>query len=148
MDITNLLKYNNLTISILESINKTSISGWSLGKLSYKNEKILKKETIKVREYYILNGIKFHIESTLLIKDNEENIVEIKIYDLYQKFINEESIEILNYNLNKIQIIEFEYIEKSAFKDTTTFLKLELSQHQLFVPYSESAILIRGMLSI
>ena len=38
MDITNILKYNNLNISILESISKTSISGWSLGKLSYKND--------------------------------------------------------------------------------------------------------------
>jgi hypothetical protein len=148
MDITNILKYNNLNISILESIGKNSISGWSLGKLSYKNEKILKKETIKLREYYILNGIKFHTDSTLLIKDDENIIIEIKISELYKKFLNNESIEILDYNLNKIQIIEFEYIKKSAFKDTTTFLKLELSQHQLFVPYSELAILIRGMLSI
>jgi hypothetical protein len=148
MDITNILKYNNLTISILEALSKTSISGWSIDKINYKTEKIIKKEIVKTREYYILNGIKFHIESTLLIKYNEENIFEIKIYELYQKFINEESIEILDYNLNKIQIIEFEYIEKSSFKDTTSFVKLELSQHQLFVPYSESAILIRGMLSI
>jgi hypothetical protein len=148
MDITNILKYNNLNISILESINKTSISGWSLGKLSYKNEKILKKETIKVREYYILNGIKFHKDSTLLIKDESDIIIELRILELYKRFLNEEIIEILNYNLNKIKVIQFEYIEKSAFKDTTTFLKLELSQHQLFVPYSESAILIRGMLSI
>ena len=148
MDITNILKYNNLNISILESINKTSISGWSLGKLLYKNEKILKKETIKVREYYILNGIKFHKDSTLLIKDESDIIIELRILELYNRFLNEEMIEILNYNLNKIKVIRFEYIEKSAFKDTTTFLKLELSQHQLFVPYSESAILIRGMLSI
>lgn len=148
MDITNILKYNNLNISILESINKTSISGWSLGKLSYKNEKILKKETIKVREYYILNGIKFHKDSTLLIKDESDIIIELRILELYKRFLNEEIIEILNYNLNKIKVIQFEYIEKSAFKDRTTFLKLELSQHQLFVPYSESAILIRGMLSI
>lgn len=148
MDITNLLKYNNLTISILEAISKTSISGWSLGKLSYKNEKILKKETIKVREYYILNGIKFHKDSTLLIKDETNNIIEVRISELYEQFLNSEFVKILDYNLNKIQIIEFEYIEKAAFKDTTTFLKLELSQHQLFVPYSESAILIRGMLSI
>jgi hypothetical protein len=148
MDITNILKYNNLNISILESINKTSISGWSLGKLSYKNEKILKKETIKVREYYILNGIKFHKDSTLLIKDESDIIIELRILELYNRFLNEEIIEILNYNLDKIKVIQFEYIEKSAFKDTTTFLKLELSQHQLFVPYSESAILIRGMLSI
>jgi hypothetical protein len=148
MDITNVLKYNNLNISILESINKTSISGWSLGKLGYKNEKILKKETIKVREYYILNGIKFHIDSTLLVKNETNTIIEIRISELYKQFLNEEIIEILNYNLNKIKVIEFEYIEKSAFKDTTTFLKLELSQHQLFVPYSESAILIRGMLTI
>jgi hypothetical protein len=148
MDITNILKYNNLNISILESINKTSISGWSLGKLSYKNEKILKKETIKVREYYILNGIKFHKDSTLLIKDESDIIIELRILELYNRFLNEEIIEILNYNLDKIKVIQFEYIEKSAFKDTTTFLKLELSQHQLFIPYSESAILIRGMLSI
>jgi hypothetical protein len=148
MDITNILKYNNLTISILESLSKTSISGWSIDKINYKTEKIIKKEIVKAREYYILNGIKFHIDSTILTKDSEEDIVEIKIYELYQKFINKESIEILDYNLNKIQIIEFEYIEKSSFKDTTSFVKLELSQHQLFVPYSESAILIRGMLSI
>ena len=127
MDITNILKYNNLTISILEALSKTSISGWSIDKINYKTEKIIKKEVIKTREYYILNGIKIH--------------------NLYEKFLNEKSVEILNYNLNKIQIIEFEYIEKSAFKDTTSFVKLKLSQHQLFVPYSESAILIRGMLS-
>ena len=147
MNITNILKYNNLTISILEALSKTSISGWSIDKINYKTEKIIKKEVIKTREYYILNGIKFHIDSTLLIKDSEENIIEIKIHNLYEKFLNEKSVEILNYNLNKIQIIEFEYIEKSAFKDTTSFVKLKLSQHQLFVPYSESAILIRGMLS-
>jgi hypothetical protein len=147
MDITNLLKYNNLTISILEALSKTSISGWSIDKINYKTEKIIKKELIKTREYYILNGIKFHIDSTLLIKDSEENIIEIKIYNLYEKFLNKEFVEILDYNLNKIQIIEFEYIEKSAFKDTTSFVKFKLSQHQLFVPYSESAILIRGMLS-
>lgn len=148
MDITNILKYNNLSIPILENLNKNSISGWSFGKMSYKNEKILKKETIKVREYYILNGIKFHKDSTLLIKDESDIIIELRILELYKQFLNEETIEILDYNLNKIKVIQFEYIEKSAFKDTTIFVKLELSQHQLFVPYSESAILIRGMLSI
>ena len=71
MDITNILKYNNLTISILEALSKTSISGWSIDKINYKTEKIIKKEVVKTREYYILNDIKFHIESTLLIKDNE-----------------------------------------------------------------------------
>ena len=87
-------------------------------------------------------------EALQLIKDETNNIIEVRISELYEQFLNSESIKILDYNLNKIQIIEFEYIKKSAFKDTTTFLKLELSQHQLFVPYSESAILIRGMLSI
>lgn len=148
MDITNILKYNNLKISILESLSKTSISGWSISKNNYKTEKILKKEVVKTREYYILNNNKFHINSILLIKDNEENIIEIKIYELYEKFLNGESIDILDYNLNKLKINNFEYIEKSSFKDTIGFIQLELSQHQLFVPYSESAILIKGMLTI
>ena len=148
MDITNVIKYNNFTINILEAVNKTSISGWSIYKKNYKTEKIIKQKAIKTREYYILNDIKFHKDSILLIKNLEENIVEILISELYERFLNQEHIEILDYNLNKIQIIKFEYIEKSAFKDTTTFVKLELSQHQLFIPYSESAILIRGMLSI
>lgn len=148
MDITNILKYNNIITPILESINKNSISGWSIGKKKYKTERILKKEVIKTREYYIINNIKFHIDSILLTKTDEENIIEIRIYDLYQKFLNKENIEILDYNFNKIKIIDFEYIEKSAFRDTTTFVKLELSQHELFVPYSQSAILIKGMLTM
>jgi hypothetical protein len=148
MDITNILKYNNLTIPILESISKNSISGWSTGKLNYKTEKILGKEIIKLREYFILNDIKFHKDSNLLVRDEENIINEIKIYELYKQFLNNESIQILDYNLNKIQITNFTYIEKSAFKDRTTFVNLELSHHQLFVPYSESAILIRGMLNM
>jgi hypothetical protein len=148
MDITNILKYNNLTIPILESINKTSISGWSTGKVGYKTERILSKQTIKLREYFILNDIKFHKDSTLLIKDGTNNIIEIRISELYEQFLNNEFVQILDYNLNKIEITNFTYIEKSAFKDRTTFVNLELSHHQLFVPYSESAILIRGMLNM
>lgn len=147
MDITNILKYNNLTISILETLSKSSISGWSISKNNYKTEKIIKKGVIKTREYYILNNIKFHINSTLLMMDDEKNILEIKAYELYEKFLNKEFIEILDYNLNEIKVTNFEYIEKSAFKDTAAFVDLELSQHQLFVPYSESAILIRGMIN-
>ena len=148
MDITNVLKYNDLSIPIEECINKNFISGWSLGKLNYKTEKILKKETTKFREYYILNGIKFHKDSILLIKDDSNTIIEFRISELYAKFINNEIVEILNYNLNKIQINEMVYIEKSAFKDRATFLTFQLSHFQLFVPYSELAILIRGMLTI
>lgn len=148
MDITNILKYNNLTIPIEECVTKNSISGWSLGKLNYKNEKILKRETTKFREYYILNGIKFHKDSILLIKDDFDTIIEFRISELHTKFINNEIVEILDYNLNKIQINEIVYIEKSAFKDRVTFLTLQLSHFQLFVPYSESAILIRGMLTM
>ena len=147
MDITNILKYNNLKISILENLSKSSISGWSISKNNYKTEKIIKKGVIKTREYYILNNIKFHINSTLLMMDDEKNILEIKAYELYEKFLNKEFIEILDYNLNEIKVTNFEYIEKSAFKDTAAFVNLELSQHQLFVPYSESAILIRGMIN-
>ena len=148
MDITNILKYNNLTIPIEEYINKNSITGWSLGNLNYKTERILKKETTKFREYYILNGIKFHKDSILLIKDISNTIIESRISELYAKFINNENVEILDYNLNKIQINKLVYIEKSAFKDRATFLTLQLSHFQLFVPYSESAILIRGMLTM
>ena len=148
MDVTNVLKYNNLSIPIKESINKNFISGWSLGKLNYRTEKILKKETTKFREYYILNGIKFHKDSILLIKDDFNTIIEFRISELYAKFINNEIVEILDYNLNKIQINEMLYIEKCAFKDRATFLTFQLSHFQLFVPYSESAILIRGMLNM
>jgi hypothetical protein len=68
MDITNILSYNNLRISILDMASNNSISGWSLNKKKYTTEKIISCTPTKVDTYYIVNGIRFHINAEVLIR--------------------------------------------------------------------------------
>ncbi len=87
MDITNTLNYNDLSIPILDISSNSSISGWSTFKKKYTTEKIISSNLIKVDTYYIVNGIKFHTNSEVLIKVDGE-IQSIFLKDLYDEFIN------------------------------------------------------------
>ena len=143
MDLTQYLKYNNLKINLMDL--KKSISGWSYGITQYSTEKIISVTPFKTNTYYILNDIKFSITSQVLIKiDND--IQPILVSDLYDKFLNNEKIEILNYKLENILINKIEFIEKASFKNYCTFLNLKLTSDVLYVPYSEYSILIKGVL--
>ena len=133
MDITQYLKYNNLKINLLELQN--SVSGWSISKQRYKTEKIIKITPIKTNTYYIINGIKFHNLSELLIRD-EDSIKSIFMNELYDRFLQNEEINI------------FEFIERASVRNYCTFLNLSLSENMLYVPYSEYSILIKGVLFV
>lgn len=145
MDINQYLKYNNLKVQLIELGN--SVSGWSMSKQTYKTEKIISIKPFKVNTYYILNGVKFYINSEVLINDTQE-IKSIFIKDLYDKFLNNEEIFILNYKLENIKIDTFEFIERASVRNYCTFLNLNLSENMLYVPYSEYSILIKGALFI
>jgi hypothetical protein len=145
MDITQYLKYNNIKVELLE-LSKI-VSGWSLSKNTYKTEKIISITPIKVNTYYTINGIKFHINSELLTKINN-NIESIFVEDLYNKFINNQETIILNYKFENIIIDKFEFVQKASVRNYCTFLDLNLSENMLYVPYSEYSILIKGALFI
>lgn len=145
MDINQYLNYGNLKINLLE-LPKT-ISGWSMSKNKYKTEKVINITPTKVNTYYILNGIKFHIYTEVLIKIND-TIDSIFVSDLYDKFLNNETIEVLNYKLENVRIDSFEFIERASVKNYCTFLNLKLSENTLYIPYSEYSILIKGLLFI
>jgi len=145
MDINQYLKYNNLKINLLELQN--SVSGWSISKQRYKTEKIIKITPIKTNTYYIINGIKFHNLSELLIRD-EDSIKSIFMNELYDRFLQNEEINILNYKLENVKINTFEFIERASVRNYCTFLNLSLSENMLYVPYSEYSILIKGVLFV
>ena len=144
MDITQYLKYNNLEIHLIDL--KKSISGWSLSTQKYVTKKIESIKPTKVNTYYILNGVKFYLNSEVLIRLNN-NIESVFVSELYDKFQNGEDIFVLNYKLENVKIDTFEFIEKASVRNYCTFLNLSI-EHNLYVPYSEYSILIKGALFI
>jgi hypothetical protein len=147
MDITNILNYNNLTISILDIPSNNSISGWSILKKKYSTEKIISVTPTKVNTYYILNGIKFHVSSEVLIKVNGD-IQSVFVKDLYDEFINNKAISILNYQLEDILITDFIFEERTSVRNNCTFLNIIVYGNGIYLPYSEYSILIRGALFV
>ena len=147
MDITNTLTYNNLTIPILDINYNKSISGWSLNKKKYTTEKIISYNQTKVDTYYIVNGIKFHINAEVLIKVDDE-IHSIFLKDLYDEFINDKAVSILNYRLEDVLITDFIFEERTSVRNRSTFLNVIVYGNNVYLPYSEYSILIRGALFI
>jgi hypothetical protein len=147
MDITNTLTYNNLTIPILDINYNKSISGWSLNKKKYTTEKIISYNQTKVDTYYIVNGIKFHINAEVLIKVDDE-IHSIFLKDLYDEFINDKAVSILNYRLEDVLITDFIFEERASVRNRCMFLSVNVYGNTIYLPYSEYSILIRGALFV
>jgi hypothetical protein len=147
MDITNTLTYNDLTIPILDINYNNSISGWSLNKKKYITEKIISYNQTKVDTYYIVNGIKFHINAEVLIKVDDE-IHSIFLKDLYDEFINNKAVSILDYQLKDVLITDFIFEERTSVRNRCTFLNVIVYGNNVYLPYSEYSILIRGALFV
>jgi hypothetical protein len=147
MDISNTLTYNNLIIPILDINSNNSISGWSISKKKYTTEKIISTTPNKVNTYYIVNGIKFHINSELLIRINDV-IESVFVKDLYDDFINNKAISVLNYQLEDVLITDFRFEEMVSVRNRCTFLNVIVYGNSIYLPYSEYSILIRGALFV
>jgi hypothetical protein len=147
MDITNILTYDNLSISILDIASNNTISGWSLNKKKYTTEKIISCNPTKVDTYYIVNGIKFYINAEVLIKVDDE-IKSAFVKDLYDEFINNKTISVLNYQLEDVLITDFIFEERTSVKNRCTFLNVIVYGNTIYLPYSKYSILIRGALFI
>ena len=147
MDISNILTYNNLTIPILDINSNNCISGWSLNKKKYTTEKIISCIPTKVDTYYIVNGIKFHINSEVLIKVDGE-IQSIFLKDVYDEFINNKAVSVLNYQLEDVLITDFIFEERTSVRNRCIFLNVNVNGNNVYLPYSEYSILIRGALFV
>ena len=82
-----------------------------------------------------------------MIRD-EDSIKSIFMNELYDRFLQNEEINILNYKLENVKINTFEFIERASVRNYCTFLNLSLSENMLYVPYSEYSILIKGVLFV
>jgi hypothetical protein len=147
MDITNILSYNNLRISILDIASNNSISGWSLNKKKYTTEKIISCTPTKVDTYYIVNGIRFHINAEVLIKVDGE-IKNMFLKNLYEDFVNNKVVSILNYKLEDVLITDFIFEERASVRNRCMFLSVNVYGNTIYLPYSEYSILIRGALFV
>jgi hypothetical protein len=147
MDISNTLTYNNLIIPILDINSNNSISGWSLNKKKYTTEKIISCNLTKMDTYYIINGIKFHINAEVLIKVDDE-IKSVFVKDLYDEFINNKIVSVLNYQLEDVLITDFTFEERTSVRNRCTFLNIIVYGNTIYLPYSKYSILIRGALFI
>lgn len=147
MDITNILTYNNLSFSILDIVSNSAISGWSMFKKNYTTEKIISVTPNKVDTYYILNGINFHISSEVLTKVNDE-IKSVLVKDLYDEFINNKILYILNYKLENVLITDLKFEKRVSVRNRCTFLNVNVYGNTIYLPYSKYSILIRGLLII
>lgn len=147
MDITNTLNYNDLSIPILDISSNSSISGWSTFKKKYTTEKIVSSNLIKVDTYYIVNGIKFHANSEVLIKVDGE-IKSAVVKDLYDEFMNNKIVSVLNYQLGDVLITDFKFEERTSVRNRCAFLNVIVNGNAIYLPYSEYSILIRGALFV
>jgi hypothetical protein len=147
MDITNILTYNNLSVPVFDIASNNSISGWSISKKSYTTEKIISVKSTKVDTYYILNGIKFHTNSEVLIKVNGE-IKSMFVKNLYEEFVNNKVVSILNYKLEDVLVNDFQFEEKASVRNRCIFLNVNVYGNTIYLPYSEYSILIRGALFV
>jgi hypothetical protein len=147
MDITNILTYNNLSVPIFDIASNNSISGWSISKKNYTTEKIISVKSTKVDTYYILNGIKFHTNSEVLIKVDGE-IKSMFVKNLYEEFVNNKVVSILNYKLEDVLINDFQFEERASVRNRCIFLNINVYGNTIYLPYSEYSILIRGTLFV
>lgn len=147
MDITNILTYNNLIVPIFDIASNNSISGWSISKKNYTTEKITSIKSNKVDTYYILNGIKFHTNSEVLIRVDGE-IKNMFVKNLYEDFVNNKVVSILNYKLEDVLINDFQFEERASVRNRCMFLSVNVYGNTIYLPYSKYSILIRGALFI
>jgi hypothetical protein len=147
MDITNILTYNNLSVPIFDIASNKSISGWSISKKNYTTEKIISVKSTKVDTYYILNGIKFHTNSEVLIKVDGE-IKSMFVKNLYEEFVNNKVVSILNYKLEDVLVNDFQFEERASVRNRCIFLNVNVYGNTTYLPYSEYSILIRGALFV
>jgi hypothetical protein len=145
MEINEKIKYNkSIEQNILDLKIGNNLNGYSLITNSFKNVGINKIVPLKSASFYLLNGIKFHPNSTLLYKDNKI-IKEIDIIELYNQYKSGNQIKILNMYFEEIQIENLEYLEMPKTK-YGNFVNIHCNDFSVFVPYTEKQILIKDTL--
>jgi hypothetical protein len=147
MEINEKIKYNkSIEQNILDLKIGNNLNGYCLFENSFKTVSINKIFPLKCASYYLLNGIKFHINSILLYKDNKI-IKEIDIIEIYNQYKLGNQIKILNMYFEEIEIENLEYLEMPKTK-YGEFLNIYFDNCSIFVPYTENQILIKGTLIV
>jgi hypothetical protein len=145
MNLLEIIKYNkSIKQNIIDLKIGDNLNGFSIVLNCNKSVKIHNINTFKTSTYYLLNGIKFHKNSTLLYK-KDGIINEINITELEQQLKLENNIKILNFYFEEIEIESLELVEMPKIK-WGEFINISCEKFSIFVPYSEKQILIKDTL--
>ena len=145
MNLLEIIKYNkSIKQNIIDLKIGDNLNGFSIVLNCNKSVKIHNINTFKTSTYYLLNGIKFHKNSTLLYK-KDGIINEINITELEQQLKLENNIKILNFYFEEIEIESLELVEMPKTK-WGEFINISCEKFSIFVPYSEKQILIKDTL--
>jgi hypothetical protein len=143
------IKYNELIIKNIIDLRPkaNSLTGYCLTEQKYKTATIEFTKVLKEPKYYKIDGIIFHPDSYVLYKNESDEILEIRINELYTQIKDGNNIKILDYKLNEIEISNIEYINMPTTK-AGHFLDIKCYNTSVYVPYTEKQILIRDTIYV
>jgi hypothetical protein len=92
---------------------------------------------------YKMNGIDFFERDVIRVKINDGNPYDYWVFELFQKFQNEDKIYFLSFDDNPTEVTSFEHIEIENINKQPKHIHFYFEDNG-YISYSELGVLVRA----